>query len=74
VLRRALVCAHPLTLEYTQRFTLLSCFARLAEAAVFALLAAPTLLLQTGFGEWIITLTLLAGFVGGAVAGGLAGM
>ncbi len=45
----------------------------LAEAAVFALLAAPTLLLQTGFGEWMITLTLLAGFVGGALAGGLAG-
>ncbi len=47
--------------------------AGLVEAGVFALLAAPTAVLQLGIEEWIITLTVLVGLIAGSFAGGLAG-
>ncbi|MBI4513903.1 MAG: hypothetical protein HY702_07310 [Gemmatimonadetes bacterium] len=47
--------------------------AGLAEAAVFALLAAPTFLMQSGSREWLITSTALAGLVLGSLGGGLFG-
>jgi len=45
----------------------------LAEAVVFTLLAAPTLILQLGMEEKFITLTALAGLPLGALVGGLGG-
>ena len=47
--------------------------AGLVEAAIFALLTAPTAVLQVGIEEWFITLTVLAGLVAGSLAGGLGG-
>lgn len=47
--------------------------ARLVEATIFALLAAPTVVLQVGVGEVVITLTVLAGLVAGSLIGGLGG-
>lgn len=47
--------------------------AGLAEGAVFALLAAPTFLMQSGSRQWLITSTALAGLVLGSLAGGLFG-
>lgn len=43
------------------------------EGALFTLLAAPILVLQSGLDEWLITGTVLTGLVLGAVAGGLLG-
>ena len=43
------------------------------EALVFALLTAPLLLLQAGFDVWLVPLSVVAGFAGGAVLGQLAG-
>ena len=43
------------------------------EAAVFALLTAPLLLLQAGFDIWLVPLTVVLGFAGGAVMGELVG-
>lgn len=47
--------------------------AGLVEAVIFALVAAPTAVLQLGFEEWFITLTVLAGLGAGSLAGGLGG-
>lgn len=47
--------------------------AGLAKAAIFALLAAPTFLVQSGSLGWLITSTVLAGLVLGSFAGGLFG-
>lgn len=44
-----------------------------AEALVFALLTAPLLLLQSGFDAWLIPVSVLGGFAGGAVLGELLG-
>lgn len=44
-----------------------------AEAAVFAILAAPVLVLQVGLDELMITGTLLLGLLAGSLMGGLAG-
>ncbi len=45
----------------------------LAEAVVFAILAAPLLVLQAGLDELMITGTVLGGLVAGSLMGGLAG-
>ena len=44
-----------------------------AEALVFALLTAPLLLLQSGFDAWLIPVSVVGGFAGGAVLGELLG-
>ena len=44
-----------------------------AEGLVFTLLAAPLVLLQSGFDPWVIPLGAVAGFAAGALAGGFAG-
>jgi hypothetical protein len=44
-----------------------------AEAAIFMLLAAPTVVLQLGVEEVMFTLTVVLGVVAGSLAGGLGG-
>ena len=42
-------------------------------ALVFATMAVPVLLLQSGFGRWLIPVTVIVGFALGAVCGGTVG-